>query len=105
MSINKESYRNNCNFNEIVMYTAEWCPSCMRIKPHLLEYLTKNDYELIDTEVLSKQAFKDLSKDHVYIPSFYVNNNYIQTSKIEELLKFIASNNQVLSYNSDLDSQ
>ena len=93
--IEKTTFKNGNNI--ITSYSAEWCPSCRRIKPEFLKYLKELSFEKVSFEVIAKEIYKE---KYQYIPGFIINDKYIQTSNITELRNFT---NEILKY-SRLDS-
>lgn len=77
-------------------YTALWCTPCKRIKPKLIEIMSKHCYPVIMEETIEKSIFKKEIND--FVPFFVVKkdnvseNDSIQTS--DEILfnQFLSKN-------------
>jgi len=91
-----DTYLFKKNNDVIVLYSAEWCKYCRQLKPELLEYLSSNNYVQIgDKSSITKDEYKSIEY-RKFIPAITFNNNYLQSSKINEIISFINSNNFVL---------
>lgn len=79
-------------------YTALWCPPCQKIKPKLIEIMTKYNYKVLSQGIIEKTLFKEMIGE--FVPFFIIkkkNRNYtdsIQTSD-ETLLKQFLSKNEI----------
>src|SRR5690606_5185120 len=91
--LDKTIYQDNNN-NNLIMYTAIWCGPCRRIKPDVLKYLEENNYKLLSSEVITKVSYKE-NLQHKFIPAFYINNNYIQTSDFNTFKKYVEEHKNV----------
>lgn len=62
-------------------YTAEWCKPCQKIKPKVIELMTGNGYDFIESIEIQKSEFKNTINE--YIPYFEVHNGGIKIDSIQ----------------------
>jgi thiol-disulfide isomerase/thioredoxin len=77
-------------------YTALWCGPCKKIKPKMIEIMSKHEYLVMNQESLEKQVFK--KEINEFVPFFIVKKgtekvDSIQTSNEILFTQFLTKNN------------
>jgi len=85
---------------KLYTYTATWCGPCRRIKPKVIDIMSKKNYKLIKYYTLEKKEFKERIND--FVPFFVITNeddfheessiDSIQTSDEKLLIEFLTKN-------------
>lgn len=70
-------------------YTALWCNPCKRIKPKLIEIMSKHNYKLIEEKTIDKPFFKQNINDYVPFFELVKNNEKIDSIQTSDELLFI----------------
>ncbi len=87
-----EINKNTCFYT----YTATWCGPCKRIKPKVIEIMSKLGHKVLNQEIIEKTFFKENINE--FVPFFVVKSDEktdsIQTSD-ELLLKQFLSKNAI----------
>lgn len=76
--IHEDKYENTSY--KLIKYSAEWCRPCKRIREVTNNYLKENNYNLIESQIITKTDFK---KKYMYIPLIII------TDKKDNVLKII----------------
>ncbi len=72
---------------KVVVYSAEWCPWCTKVK----EWLTKNKVEFEVKDVDNPQNGKELQEKsgQTGIPVTFIDKNMVLGFNVEELKKYL----------------
>lgn len=82
-----EQYESITKENSIVLFTADWCPDCVFIKPFMGDLVDENkDFTFY---VVNRDNFIDLCKDLdiLGIPSFIAYKNGIEANRLVNKLR------------------
>jgi thiol-disulfide isomerase/thioredoxin len=66
---------------KLYTYTATWCGPCKRIKPIVIDIMSKNKYKMLSQEIIEKTVFKKTINE--FVP-FFVIERYVDTCYNED---------------------